>query len=186
VRRGELEHVIRAAAEIVSDEIVVIGSQAVVGGVPDPPAPLVLSMEADVFPLHQPERAIEIDSIIGDGSRFHDQFGYYAHGVGPETAHAPAGWQQRTVRLELPAAAGWKTVAVGHCMRIDDVVLAKLVAGREKDFVYAEAALWAELVDPDVLRRGLPLMNNADGEVARANLEAVLARLLPSSTGADT
>jgi hypothetical protein len=29
---------------------------------------------------------------LGDGSPFHAAFGYYAHGVGPETAKAPAGW----------------------------------------------------------------------------------------------
>lgn len=177
MRRAELEHIVRAAADIVADEIVVIGSQAVVGVFADPPAPLVLSMEADVFPLNAPERAIEIDSNIGDGSRFHDQFGYYAHGVGPETAHAPAGWELRTVRLELKPVSGWKNIAVGHCMLIDDVVLAKLVAGREKDFVYAEAALRAELVDADALRRGLPLIHAADREIARVNLERVLARL---------
>jgi hypothetical protein len=66
VRKSELEHVVRAAAEIVSDEIVVIGSQAVIGQVPDPPAPLLVSMEADVYPLRNPERAIEIDAVLGD------------------------------------------------------------------------------------------------------------------------
>ncbi len=28
-------------------------------------------------------------------------FGYYAHGVGPETAKAPAGWEQRLVRVAV-------------------------------------------------------------------------------------
>ncbi len=46
--RAQLEHVIRAAAVISEDdEIVVIGSQAVLGQFPDAPADLTVSMEAD-------------------------------------------------------------------------------------------------------------------------------------------
>lgn len=51
MKRAELEHIIRAAAEVVSDEIVVIGSHAVVGQADDLPAPVIVSMEADVYPL---------------------------------------------------------------------------------------------------------------------------------------
>jgi hypothetical protein len=43
-------------------------------------------MEADVYPLDDPDRAIEIDGTIGEGSYLHDTYGYYAHGVGAETA----------------------------------------------------------------------------------------------------
>jgi hypothetical protein len=75
VRRADIEHVVRAAADIVNDEIVVIGSQAIVVQFDDLPDSLLVSMEADVFPLRAPERAIEIDGALGDGSDFHDQFG---------------------------------------------------------------------------------------------------------------
>jgi hypothetical protein len=57
-------------------DIVVIGSQAA----------LVVSMEADLFPMNHPERAGVIDGAIGELSMFHDTFGYYAQGVGEETA----------------------------------------------------------------------------------------------------
>ena len=46
MNRAELEHVIQAAAEITGDEIVVIGSQAILGQFPNAPAPLLRSMEA--------------------------------------------------------------------------------------------------------------------------------------------
>ena len=60
--RSELEHIIRAAGAIARDrEIVVIGSQAVLGQYPDAPAALLASMEADVSPLNHPERADKID-----------------------------------------------------------------------------------------------------------------------------
>ena len=48
MRRSELEHLIRAAAAITNQyELVVIGSQSVLGAIPEPPSSLVESMEAD-------------------------------------------------------------------------------------------------------------------------------------------
>ena len=98
MRRHELEHLIRAAAAVTNEyEIVVIGSQSILGAVADPPAALLQSMEADCYPLKQPELADLIDGAIGELSPFHERFGYYAQGVGPETAVLPAGWQDRLV-----------------------------------------------------------------------------------------
>lgn len=58
MKRSELEHVIRAAGSIAEDDsIVVIGSQSILGQFPDAPASLLVSAEADVFPLHRPELA---------------------------------------------------------------------------------------------------------------------------------
>ncbi len=84
---------LRAAADIVEDELVVIGSQAILAEHPNAPASLLRSVEVDLYPLTHPERADEIDGALGDGSRFHETYEYYARGVGPETAIAPAGWQ---------------------------------------------------------------------------------------------
>ena len=94
--RSELEHLIGAAGEISEDrEIVVIGGQAILGQYPDAPAALLRSTEADVFPRNHPGRADLIDGAIGEGSRFHEQFRYYAQGVGESTATLPAGWRER-------------------------------------------------------------------------------------------
>jgi hypothetical protein len=102
VRREEFEHVIAAANVIGEDEFVVIGSQAILGSYPDAPESMLRSMEADIYPARSPAHADEIDAALGDGSNFHRSFGYYAHGVGPETAKAPAGWQRRLVRVQVP------------------------------------------------------------------------------------
>jgi hypothetical protein len=155
MRRPELEHLIRAAAEVAGvDEIVVVGSQAILAQFPDAPAALVISQEADVYPPAVPELAEKIDGALGDGSRFHETFGYYAHGVGPETAKAPRGWEQRLVRMTLSAVDGGRITA--WCLEANDLVLAKAVAGRERDWEYIEEALRYELVDPAVLRSRLP------------------------------
>ena len=77
MKRRDLEHIIRAAASIAEDdEIVIIGSQAILGQHPDAPASLLVSMEADIYPKNHPERADLIDGSIGEGSFFHDTFGY--------------------------------------------------------------------------------------------------------------
>jgi hypothetical protein len=92
VRKSDFDHVIAAAVDVSGErEIVVIGSQAIHGSVEDPPAELVESMEVDVYPLNDPVKAEEIDAVLGDGSPFQGTFGFYAHGVGPETMKGPRG-----------------------------------------------------------------------------------------------
>ena len=88
--REELEHIIRASGDITDQyEFVIVGSQSILGAVPRPEAVFTVSMEADIYPLQAPELADKIDGAIGEGSRFHDTYGYYAQGVGPETACLP-------------------------------------------------------------------------------------------------
>jgi hypothetical protein len=124
-----VNRVIRAAAPIVDDEIVVVGSKAVLAEYPDASDSLLRSQELDMFPRHQPERAGEIDAAIGDRSQFHATFGYYAHGVGPDTAVAPAGWEERLVRVDVATVTRGMRFATAWCLEIHDLVLAKLAAG---------------------------------------------------------
>jgi hypothetical protein len=106
---SDLEHVVAAAADVTKqDEFVVIGSQAILGTFDRPPEALLYSLEADLYPLKAPEDADFIDGALGDGSPFHEAHGYYAHGVGPETAKAPKGWQDRLVKREIPPRPGAK------------------------------------------------------------------------------
>jgi hypothetical protein len=54
----DLEHIIRTAGSIVEDnEIIVVGSQAVLGQYPDAPASLIRSMEADIYPKNKHQRS---------------------------------------------------------------------------------------------------------------------------------
>lgn len=104
MQRSQLEHLIRAAAEITNEyEFVIIGSQSILGSVESPPAECTLSMEADIYPLRAPELADLIDGVIGELSFFHDHFGYYGQGVSPTTAQLPKEWQSRLVRLQSQA-----------------------------------------------------------------------------------
>lgn len=150
--RAELEHVIRASAAISGDdEIVVIGSQSILGQFPAAPAELCVSNEADVYPRNHPERADLIEGSIGELSPFHSTFGYYAQGVSPETAVLPAGWESRLVTIQNANTRG----ASGLCLEIHDLALAKYVASRDKDRTFIAAAIVHRLLDREELVRRL-------------------------------
>lgn len=174
--RPQLEHVIRAAGTIANvDDIVVIGSQAVLGEFPDAPAELLVSDGADVYPRDHAERSDLIDSTIGEGSPFQRAFGYYAHGVGETTAILPDGWRNRLILV-----SGENTRFVrGWCLEIHDLAIAKYVAGREKDRDFTKALVRHAMIRRDVLEQRLnstPL----DSPLR----ELVLARIRADSTAA--
>lgn len=98
-------------------------------------------MELDIYPKNAPEKAIEIDASLGDGSQFHSQYDYYAHGVGPETAVGPKGWRDRLIPVEIPPRVGSNRRPVAYCMEMHDLILAKCVAGRDRDWRYAREAV---------------------------------------------
>jgi hypothetical protein len=129
----------------------VIGSQAILGEHPHAPRELLRSMDADVYPLHFPERADLIDGSSGEGSPFHSTFGYYAQGVEPETETLEAGWRARLIPIRGPGTRG----AVGWCLETHDLVLSKLIAGREKNLEFAAMAARAGLVNAGELSRRL-------------------------------
>jgi hypothetical protein len=152
VKRADLEHLIRASADIADDdEIVVLGSQAILGQFPDAPEELLRSNEADVYPKNRPERWELIDGSIGELSPFHDTFGYYAQGVEEEVASLPAGWKDRLVPVSNPNTRG----ATGLCLEVHDLLVAKLVAGREKDMEFVRVAIEHGLADLETLRSRL-------------------------------
>lgn len=80
--REQLEHAIRAACDIAGDtELIVFGSQAILGTYPRPPESLAASIEVDVQPKNHPERTDDVDGMLGELSDFHITHGFYVHGV---------------------------------------------------------------------------------------------------------
>ena len=167
MRRSELEHAIRAACDVAEDhELVVIGSQAVLGQFPDAPDDLLWSREVDVFPRNHPERSEAIDGALGEFSLFHQTHRFYIHGVGPETAILPSGWEGRLVPVKNANTRG----CTGWCLEAHDLAVSKLAAGREKDVEFVSSLLSHELVKLDQLRGRielLPLDDAARREVAQ-------------------
>lgn len=136
--REELEHIIRASGEVTDQyEFVIIGSQSMLGSVPKPPDAFTASMEADIYPLRSPDLADKIDGALGEGSRFHETHGYYAQGVGPETAILPGDWISRVHRIQSTNTHG----RIGYCLDVLDLFLSKAAAGRDKDREFCIALL---------------------------------------------
>lgn len=149
MNRSQLEHILRAASAITRQGRFVVGSQSIVAVLPDPPGVLGYSAEADIYPLDAPELADLIDGSIGEGSPFHETFGYYAQGVGPDTAVLPDGWQYRLNQVRDPV-----TLADGFCIDPLDLAASKTVAWREKDRDFLAAMLQRGLINtPDLQKR---------------------------------
>jgi hypothetical protein len=148
MNRAALEHILRAAAAVTNEpDIVVVGSQALLGQYPNAPDPLLSSIEADVFPRADPAKSILIDGAIGELSTFHQTFGYYAHGVDETTATLPPGWEQRLVPIHNENTGG----ATGWCLEVHDLAASKLVAGREKDLDFVRVMLREKMLSPETL-----------------------------------
>ena len=143
--REELEHIIRASAEVTDQyEFMIVGSQSILGSVPNPQEVFTVSAEADIYPLQAPELADKIEGALGEGSPFHETYGYYAQGVGPETAVLPDGWMTRVHRIQNAATND----RVGYCLDMIDLFMSKAAAGRDKDRVFCMALLEHRYVTP--------------------------------------
>ena len=178
MRRHELEHIIRAAAAITNEyEFVVVGSQSILGGFPDAPKDLLESTEADVYPLHSPDKADLIDGSIGEGSPFAETFGYYAQGVGPETATLPQGWQARLVKVQSAST----DLKIGWCLEAHDLAASKLAAAREKDREFVSALLRHGLIRKEELEKRIAAM--PVDEAGKHRMSMLLFRLNQEVSG---
>jgi len=163
VNREQLEHVVRAAASVVGlDDVVVLGSQAVLATFDDWDLPLeaTRSIEADIaidlelsrvsIGVDRADLALQIEGALGEGSQFHATNGYYAEGVELEVAVLAAGWRDRVIPLICEAPDRPK---VGWCLSVADVWVSKAAAGRRKDFEFCRALAEAGIVSQtDVAR----------------------------------
>lgn len=173
MNREDLEHIIRAAGDLTHwYEFVVVGSQAILGAVPSPPARLTASMEADIYPRGAEHLGDLIDQNMGEGSPFHEQYGYYAQGIDSSTAKVPAGWEGRLVRVQSAAT----NLRLGLCLEPTDLFLSKCYANREKDIDFNRELLRWNYVQVAVARSRVADMPITPKE--RELLQARITRLV--------
>jgi hypothetical protein len=172
VNREQLEHALRAAADITGDyRILVIGSQSILGSFDESQLPpeATVSREIDIGFFDDPrgKKADDVEGAIGEDSDFDRTFEFFVDGVDLDTATLPNGWWNRLVEVQGPGT----NRAVGQCLEPHDCVASKLAAGREKDYVFAAALLDAGLVHADVLIERIPTMDprKAPPSVAATN-----------------
>lgn len=173
MKREEFEHAIRAVGAILGiNEVLVIGTQALHGSLnAELPEAAQRSLEVDVavFGDRDGSKADLIDGSIGEGSMFHETFGYYAQGVSETTAVLPRGWRKRLVRFSTPATAG----IVARCLEPHDLWIAKAIANRPKDIEFCDALLRGGIVAPATLVSRLGAVENLDERIARVVRERI-------------
>ncbi len=171
MQRSELEHIIRASGEIAADdEIIIIGSQAILGQFPDAPVRLLSSMEADVYPKNHPEKADKVDGAIGEGSSFHELHGYYAQGVGKKTAVLPVDWENRLVAVKNENTNG----VTGYCLEVHDLAISKTIAMRPKDLEFVQELVRHDMIDKKTILGRLRQTDLEDSirRIAQARLKS--------------
>jgi hypothetical protein len=181
VKLEHLEHVLRAAASITGvSDLVVVGSQAILGTYPEweLPSEATMSIEADLAIDIQLARLDEgsdesaladlIDGAIGEGSMFQQTHGYYAQGVETSTAVLGVGWRDRLVPFICESA---EPKVVGWCLERHDLWVSKAAAGREKDREFCRALSINDLVDPTTCAERIACLPVLD-QVRARNVEA--------------
>lgn len=150
--RDQLEHAIRAVCDVANEtEVIVIGSQAILGEFPEAPDSLRQSSEADVILRNKPDQLDHVEGALGELSPFHLAYDFYIHGVTLETPTLPAGWESRLVKVQSPGTRN----NVGWCLQGYDLAASKLVAFREKDRDFVRILLIEGLLDATVLSQRL-------------------------------
>lgn len=176
MNRRQLEHLLVVASRIAErHDIVVIGSQAILGSYEeaDLPVEVTMSREADLAFWDDPDEVLSdrVDGAIGELSAFDRDHGYYAQGVSVTTAKLPTGWEQRLVRYSLSDGA-----VTGWCLEPHDLALSKLAAHRAKDKAFVGALIDAGFIETAILEQRvweLP-MNPAEIRAVRREYEGWL------------
>jgi len=99
MRRDQLEHAIRAACQIIGHtEVIVVGSQAILGSFDetDLPEAATMSVEVDILPNadgndETARLADLIEGVAGEFSPFEELHGFSIDGVDLDTAVHPGG-----------------------------------------------------------------------------------------------
>jgi hypothetical protein len=172
MKRHQLEHILRAAGAITGrTEWILVGSQAIVGAIGDAPAEITVSDELDLYAPDDEHASDLVDGSIGERSPFHETFGYYAHGVGAETATLPARWRERAVTVRSDATAG----VTGICPHPSDLAISKLAAWREKDQDFVAALLRHRITTREEIEDRLSELDDVTAARIRARVRSAVA-----------
>ena len=102
MRREDLRRLFARARDLCGEtEYVVFGSLAVLGIAGTVPARMAASVDVDAFSKSDPARIFELTSMLGQGSQFEADHGYYLDPISPRVATLPGGWEERLLRLQL-------------------------------------------------------------------------------------
>lgn len=189
MRRDQLEHAIRAACAIIGrSEVVIVGSQAILGTWDEHQLPprATASNEVDVMALDADAKLVaalsdSIEGAAGEMSLFHQTHGFYLDGVDHSTAILPRGWEDRLV----PVQGANTEMKTGWCLNPYDLCASKLAAHRSKDQEFVAALLDANMVHPIHLERAVREIPATAAAARERALRWLSARCGPDPHGRD-
>jgi hypothetical protein len=171
VRKSDLFELISAIKSLAPDETpIIVGSQAVHLVMDFPPEIVRQSIEGDFLIIGgKSETRAAINKNLGVFSRFQIEHGFYADALGLATVVLPTGWQDRLQNLEDENGN-----IIARVAEIHDVAVSKLIAGREKDFVFLKDLFLSDVISMEVfIERAKLVKNMPQSEVLISRLESL-------------
>ena len=162
--REQFEHAVRAACDLTREsEVIIIGSQAILGEHPDASEFLRQSTEIDLIVKNRPDLADTVEGVLGEFSLFHQTHGFYVQGLTIEAATLPVGWEARLVPVSNVNTRG----CTAWCLETHDLAASKLKAFRDKDKAFVRALLAERLIRLETLTERLETLAIPDELRAR-------------------
>lgn len=152
MRRDELEHAIRTACQIIGHtEVIVVGSQSVLGTYRHDQLPreATMSAEVDILPIADDAAEVSrladlIEGVAGEFSPFEHLHGFSIDGVDLTTCVLPTGWRERLVRVRNSntTAPGGEPQFTGWCLDAEDLCVALRRTGEGPQFRRSPPREW--------------------------------------------
>ena len=152
-----LQHIIRAVQALAEDrDILVLGSASLLASFPElgnPDSPLAATYDADLCPDPFDElTGTMLDEALGENRAYYLRHGYHADILRDTILETlPGGWRERLVSVPGCTAA--------HALEPHDLAAVKLLVGRPKDISLLAHLYTAGLVDAEVVRNRMDLLD---------------------------
>ena len=170
MKRGDVERLLNAASGILQHrEYVIIGSLSVLGASDSPPKTMVGSVDLDFYPRGDPDRAGEVEAMLGQESEFARKHGYYADPGSPLLATLPDGWEARLVPVVFESGV------TALFLEANDAAISKYVRSEPRDKRWIRAGLKDGILSLAVIEYRLreeTATERGEGEKARAAIAA--------------
>ncbi len=147
-------------------QLIIVGSQSLHGQCSMVVSSVTKSLEVDVLISPREATHVVIDEEFGPDSAYHLEQGVYADALGLGIVSLPPGWRERLVEIRDEETDFSYLALEKH-----DTAVAKLIAGREKDYAFLAELLSAGVIEMAMLMDRMRLMRDS------AYAQAVVPRL---------
>jgi hypothetical protein len=152
---------------------VIAGSLCALAAVMRPPNEMVISRDVDFYPKLDPGRGfIEIAKMLGEGSKFEKEHGFYADPITPELLLRPEGWEARMVQIPLTGGI------VAWFMDVNDAAVGKLARSSENDIRWVISGLGEGMLNAKTIIqrcKATQAMTSEELEKCRQTIDRLIA-----------